>query len=125
MYMKRGQINKFGTFGTPIGTIPFNRQTQFKNGMIAFVGPRADPFFFDLFQFFTILPDRDYANPRTGNILGSSTPTFNGFAAGSTSGPYAGNYACSSKPATNALTQINGGFDVITIAFEVPKYLLV
>jgi tetratricopeptide (TPR) repeat protein len=30
------------------------------NGMRVFVGPRADPFFFDLFQFFSFLPDRNY-----------------------------------------------------------------
>ena len=113
--------------GTPTGSFPLNKPigTTFSNGITAFAGPRADPFFFDLFQFFSILPDRYYANPRSGDKLGSSTPTFNGFASGSTSGPGAGNYACSTTPSTNALTQVNGGFNVLSIVLEVPKAMLV
>lgn len=108
--------------GQPMGTFPFNQPsgTTLPNGVIAFAGPRADPFFFDLFQFFSILPDRYYANPRTGNKLGSSTPTFNGYAPSSTSGPDGTGYACSTAPSTNALTQINGGFNVLSIVLEVP-----
>jgi hypothetical protein len=67
------------------------------------------------------LPDRDYANPRTGDTLGTSMPTFNGFAANTLSGP--GGYACSTAPATNALTQINGGFNVVSVVVEFPKAL--
>jgi len=78
-----------------------------------------------LFQFFKVLPDRDYADLRTGDKLGSATPTFNGFAPGTTSGKLAGNYASSSAPSTNALTQINGGFDVISIVLEVPRWTVV
>lgn len=32
------------------------------NGLKVFVGTRKDPFFFDLFQFFKIIPDRDFHN---------------------------------------------------------------
>jgi hypothetical protein len=125
MYGQRGILKGPSTLGKPLGTFAFGALgTRLGNGTIAFAGPRADPFFFDLFQFFTILPDRDYHNKRTGNQLGSSTPTFNGFNSGSTSGPGAGNYPCSTAPSTNALTQINGGFDVISIVAEIPKYLL-
>jgi len=116
-------IYRPSTTGTLLGTIPFNTQWKLSDGIVAFAGPRADPFFFDLFQFFTILPDRNAANPRTGNTLGTSTPTFNGYPKGSTSGP--GGYACSTAASTNALTQINGGFDVVSIVLEVPKTLLV
>jgi hypothetical protein len=113
--------------GEPKGTFPFNQPngTTLANGVVAFAGPRADPFFFDLFQFFTILPDRYYANPRTGNKLGTSTPTFNGYASGSTSGPNGSGYACSTTASTNALTQINGGFNVISIVLEVPRASLI
>src|SRR5271165_6250726 len=109
--------------GLPMGTFAFNQTagTTLPNGILAFAGPRADPFFFDLFQFFSILPDRLYSNPRTGNKLGSSTPTFNGYPSGSTSGPGSGGYACSTAASTNALTQINGGFNVLSIVLEVPK----
>jgi hypothetical protein len=113
--------------GQPKGTFAFNQPngTTLSNGITAFAGPRADPFFFDLFQFFSILPDRYYANPRTGNKLGTSTPTFNGYSAGSTSGPNGSGYACSTAASTNALTQINGGFNVISIVLEVPRTMLV
>ena len=109
--------------GQPKGTFAFNNPggTTLSNGVTAFAGPRADPFFFDLFQFFTILPDRYYANPRTGNQLGTSTPTFNGYPSGSTSGANGSGYACSTNASTNALTQINGGFNVISIVLEVPR----
>jgi len=112
--------------GRPQGTFAFNNPagTTLNNGVIAFAGPRADPFFFDLFQFFTILPDRNYSNPRTGNMLGSSTPTFNGYAPSSTSGPNGSGYACSTAASVNALTQINGGFNVVSIVLEVPRTML-
>jgi hypothetical protein len=107
-----------------IGSFGFNRPggTYLPGGIKAFAGPRADPFFFDLFQFFKILPDRDYANKRTGDQLGTAMPTFNGYAPGSTSsGKKGSGYACSTAPSTNALTQINGGFDVLSIVVEVPR----
>ncbi len=131
LYEKHGSGESLGlqsTTGTPIGfPISFNRPagTLLPDGINAFVGPRADPFFFDLFQFFKILPDRLYSNPRTGDALGTKTPTFNGFAPGSRSGAASGNYACSDRPSTNAFTQINGGFDVISIVLDVPRTLLV
>ena len=37
------------------------------SGMTVFAGPREDPFFFDLEQFFTIFPDR--ATPITGTVI--------------------------------------------------------
>lgn len=115
------------TTGTPIGEYPFNKPggSRLGNDIVAFTGPRADPFFFDLFQFFKVLPDRLYSNPRTGDTLGSATPTFNGYPQGAKSGLASRNYACSTAAPTNALTQINGGFDVISIVVEVPRRLLV
>jgi hypothetical protein len=124
-YKRAARLTQWTTLGSPIGTFALNAPgTRLPGGIIAYAGGRADPFFFDLFQFFTILPDRNFSNPRTYNRLGSSMPTFNGFPKGSTSGPGAGNYPCSTAPATNALTQINGGFNVISIVAEVPKSLL-
>lgn len=115
------------TMNPPAGEFAFNRPegTPLGYGVTAFAGPRADPFFFDLFQFFTILPDRNYSNPRSGDMLGSKTPTFNGYASGSRSGSASGNYACSTTASTNALTQIGGGFNVVSIVVEVPRALLV
>jgi hypothetical protein len=110
-----------------MGSFPLNKVTTMSNGIVAFAGQRADPFFFDLFQFFTILPDRLYSNPRTGDKLGSATPTFNGYAKGSTSGPSGSGYACSTTPSTNALTQIGSppGFNVLGLVVSIPKAMLV
>ncbi len=124
-YLQKGSaLTDPSTVGTPLGTFAFNTTAGAKlaDGVTAFVGPRADPFFFDLFQFFTILPDRDYANKRTQDMLGTSTPTFNGFPDGTLSGT--GGYACSNKASTNALTQVNGGFNVISIVLDVPRSLI-
>jgi Domain of unknown function (DUF4331) len=104
------------------GTFSLNQVTNLAGGVVAFGGQRADPFFFDLFQFFTILPDRLYSNPRTYDRLGSSTPTFNGYSPGSTSGPSGSGYACSTNPSVNALTQIGSppGFNVLALAISMP-----
>ncbi len=110
-----------------VGSFPLNKATNLPGGIVAFAGPRADPFFFDLFQFFSILPDRLYSNPRTGDKLGSSTPTFNGYAKGSTSGASGSGYACSTNPSVNALTQLGSppGFNVLGLVLSIPKTMLV
>lgn len=43
-------------------TFYFNRRTNLRGGVQVFAGPRKDPFYFDLAQFFKILPDRNYKN---------------------------------------------------------------
>jgi len=50
------------TFVGATGTIPYNKVTNLSNGITAFAGPREDPFYFDLSQFFKIIPDRDFKN---------------------------------------------------------------
>ena len=120
----RSDVGPRNTIFERIGTFDYNKPggTYLPGGIRAFAGPRSDPFFFDLFQFFKILPDRDYANKRTGDQLGTAMPTFNGYAYGSTSTGVKGKgYACSNAPSVNALTQINGGFDVLSIVLEVPR----
>ncbi len=113
--------------GNPLGTIPFNRPggTALAGGLKAFAGPRADPFFFDLFQFTKILPDRDYSEERSGNQLGVPRPSFNGYPSGSTSGTRGSGYFCNTAPATNTFTEVNGGFNVLSIVVEVPRSLFV
>ncbi len=57
--------NEVGTANTLVaktGTFRFGKATKLSNGMQVFVGPRRDPFFFDLAQFFKIVPDRNYKN---------------------------------------------------------------
>jgi len=108
------QVATTNTFVPATATFNFNTATQLAGGVRVFAGPRADPFFFDLFAFFTFLGDRNYAThssqtdpgPEThgplynGDNVGipaqyapaydktasrATQPTFNGFASGTTS----------------------------------------
>ena len=57
--------NEVGTTNTLVkatGTFAFGKPSDLGAGIRAFVGPRRDPFFFDLAQFFKIVPDRNYMN---------------------------------------------------------------
>jgi hypothetical protein len=147
------EVATANTFVTPTGSFNYNTPTQFANGIKVFAGERADPFFFDLFGFFTFLGDRHYAlhsgesdsyqgGVGPGNALSNGdnvgaaakfapsydktanpgTPSFNGFAAGTLSGP--GGYACRTNPSMNALADIGGGFNVLSYVVEVPRALL-
>ena len=99
---------------TATGTVPFNQPTTLMNGQIkVFAGPRKDPFYFDLGQFFKIIPDRNLAY----HINGATPPppsasSFNGFAANSN--------GCSTAPSSNFLAPYN----VLQIAVELPKTML-
>ncbi len=122
--------NKIGTKNTLVGatgTVAFNKVTSLDGGKIkVFVGPRRDPFFFDLAQFFKIVPDRNYQNqphPPPGSassfnfsskkmqvkdILGKSYGT-------------AGKLGCIINPPNDLLAD----FDVLSIVVELPKSMLV
>lgn len=89
-YAKTGTIN--ATF-SPI------------NGMKVFAGGREDSFFFDLEQFFTILPDR-------GVPPGLTTPPAD---------PYQPMATSWRSPATAVDFLSNGGFNVLSIVIELPK----
>ncbi|HTD32516.1 MAG TPA: DUF4331 family protein [Candidatus Elarobacter sp.] len=144
------EVATSNTFVAPSGTFNYNTPTQLANGVKVFAGPRADPFFFDLFAFFTFLGDRNYATHSSQTDPGPETqgplyngdnagvpaqfapaydksrdpakPTFNGFPAGTLSA--AGGYACATDPAQNTLADLGGGFNVLTFVVEVPKSLL-
>lgn len=74
------------------------------SGIKVFTGAREDPFFFDLEQFFTILPDR--ATPINGiPVSDPNVPK-----------------ATSWRPAGTAVDFLsNGGFNVLSIVVELPK----
>lgn len=95
-----------------------------------FAGPRSDPFFFDLAQFFKIVPDRYYAYHQTGSsVPAQSATSFRGFtpAFNTTNGT-----ACNTTAAHEFLTSGGadavatpaGSFNVLSIVVEMPKALL-
>lgn len=108
--------NEVGTTNTLVkqaGTFTFGSPSTISSGIHVFAGVRKDPFFFDLAQFFKIIPDRDAAYHASGQSVPAPTATsFNGFAANSN--------GCSTAPASNFLAQYN----VIQIAVELPKAML-
>ena len=82
-------------------------------GMKVFAGPREDPFFFDLDQFFTILPDR--ATPITGKqISDPDTPQATSWRPAP--GPGVTN------PAQDFLSVHK--FNVLSIVIELPRSML-
>jgi hypothetical protein len=146
---KPNEVGTTNTFVPVTGNVVYNTSATLGNGMQVFAGPRADPFFFDLFAFFSFLGDRNAAahtsqsDPGTGDAFANSNnagagasfatmgskaadpthPSFAGFAAGTLSNT--GGYACRTDlPAQNALADLGGGFNVLAFVIEVPKTLL-
>lgn len=126
-----GKPNEVGTNNTLLayaGDFPFNKPTTFPNGIQVFVGPRHDPFFFDLAQFFKILPDRDYHNHQSGSVPAATATSFN-FANSSqpvldvTGSSYgtAGALGCAIAQPNDLLQP----YDVESFVISVPKSLLV
>ena len=84
---------------------PVNTILESSDGVKLFAGPRDDPFFIDLEQFFRIVPDR---KPVTGPLSQlPSTPT-----------------ATSFRPAGQALDYVRG-FNDMAIVIELPTSMLV
>jgi hypothetical protein len=107
--------------GTPVGTVPFNGTagTTLSNGMKVFVGPRSDPFFFDLFAFFKFLPDRDYKTAGTSAPPGTPL-SFNFTAAQIAANPAFA--ACLVGTPSDALS--SNHFNVLSIVIEAPRALI-
>jgi hypothetical protein len=147
---KPNEVGTSNTFVASTGSTAYNTSSTIKNGIQIFAGPRADPFYFDLFAFFSFLGDRYYAthtsqsDPGQGDTLyngdnvgvaaqvapaydktaNPDTPTFNGFPTGTMSGTGSAAYACSTNPSEDALAAIGGGFNVLSYVVEVPRALL-
>jgi hypothetical protein len=103
------------------GQVPFNTPTgaTLPNGMKVFVGPRSDPFFFDLFAFFKFLPDRDY------KTAGTTAPAGTPFSFNFTPAEIAANPAfasCLVGTPTDALS--SNHFNVLSIVIEAPRTLI-
>jgi len=143
--------------GTAIGSAPYNSATTIGSGTSAiqlYAGPRTDPFFFDLFAFFTFLGDRNYGTHSSqsdgGPELSAATnPFYNGDSAsniasltpqydknqsaatpsfnGFPAGTMSGTGAGAYACSTNPAsdTLFAGPFDVLSIVVEVPKASLI
>ena len=81
------------------GMVPYNQKTDLGNGIMAFAGPREDPFYFDLARFTKIQPDRDF----------SKQPN-----------PPPASERCFRKDGVDFLA----GYNVLSIVVEVPRQLL-
>jgi hypothetical protein len=120
--------NEVGTTNTLVaktGTFAFGKASKLDGGKIqVFAGPRRDPFFFDLAQFFKIIPDRDYKNQPSPPPPSASSFRFatkkqpivlNGVSYGT-----AGSNDCKIAQPRDFLKPYN----VISIVVEVPKTML-
>ncbi|MGA8534222.1 MAG: DUF4331 family protein [Candidatus Tumulicola sp.] len=120
--------NEVGTTNTTVaktGTFAFGQVAKLASGQIkVFVGPRRDPFFFDLAQFFKIIPDRNYQNhpsppPASATsfrFASASQPiVLNGVSYGT-----AGSNGCVIATPNDLLKP----YDVISIVVEMPKSML-
>jgi len=96
--------NLMGTSSTWIaetGTASYNKVSELPNGIKVFAGPAEDPFYFDLAQFFKIIPDRDFHNQPN---------------------PPPPSADCFRKPGVDFLS--TNGFNVLTLVVEMPRSLL-
>lgn len=147
---KPNEVGTTNTFVPVSGNVNYNSSATLSNGVQVFAGPRADPFFFDLFAFFGFLGDRNFSthtsqsDPGAGDTLSNgnnvgagasfatagsknanpNTPSFAGFTAGTMSSAGAGAYACRTDAAQNALADLGGGFNVLSYVVEVPRALI-
>jgi Domain of unknown function (DUF4331) len=81
------------------GDIPYNQTANLGRGITAFAGPREDPFYFDLTQFYRLQPDRNFANQPN---------------------PPPNSARCFRKDAKDFLA----GYDVLSLVVELPRDLL-
>lgn len=121
--------NEVGTTNTLVkhtGTFSFNSVSSLAGGKIkVFVGPRREPFFFDLAQFFKIVPDRNYQNhpnPPAPTATSFNFPKAHAAVKDITGKSYgtAGKLGCVIHKPSNLLYN----YDVLTIAVDLPKSMI-
>ena len=108
------------TFARPYQTTgTINSTFSPTSGMTVFTGVRSDPFFFDLAQFFAILPDRSTPAFNLPNnyatVMDANTPQKDGFR-GFTTG---------SANNTQASSDLLASFNVLSIVVELPRSMLI
>ena len=124
---KPNEISTKNTLVASTGTFPFNKASTLDGGKIqVFVGPRRDPFFFDLAQFFKIVPDRNYQNHP--HVPPASATSFNFPSKHTKVVDILGkSYGTAGKLKCNIATpsDLLYNFDVLSIVVEMPKSMLV
>ena len=85
--------------GARTGAIPYNSVASLGSGVTAFAGPREDPFYFDLTQFYRLHPDRNFANQPN---------------------PPPNSARCFRKDAKDFLA----GYNVLSLVVEIPRTML-
>ena len=112
-----GKPNQTGTSSTWIaktGTFKYNDKNATVGGIKVFAGPREDSFFFDLAQFFKIIPDRNFGNHGPGKTVPPpSASSFRGFAQGS---------GCDTSPSQDFLAA--NKFNVLSLVVELPRTMI-
>ncbi|MDQ6825852.1 MAG: DUF4331 domain-containing protein [Candidatus Eremiobacteraeota bacterium] len=103
-------------FTTPVGTVNYNTITRFANNQVAvFAGPRQDSFFFDLAQFFKIIPDRNaqYHPPFSSGPPPPTAHSFRGFHSPT---------SCDTSAAQDFLGALD--LNVLSLVIEVPRSMI-
>ncbi len=118
------EVGTANTLVKPTGSFKFGSDATLAGGIKAFVGPRREPFFFDLSQFFKILPDRNYMNhpnppPATATSFRFASADQKIVLFGTSYGT-AGSNKCDIEKPSDALKD----FNVLSIVVEVPKTML-
>jgi hypothetical protein len=119
--------NEVGTSNTTVGktgTFAFGKVARLKGGIKVFVGPRRDPFFFDLAQFFKIIPDRNYMNhpnspPPTATSFRFASASQKIILNGQDYGTAGSNGCVIAKP-----HDLLAPYNVLSIVVEMPKSML-
>jgi hypothetical protein len=94
-----GTTGTYSHWITPFGSAVYNRATPIGHGVMLYAGPRQDPFYFDLTQFFKIVPDRNFKNQPN---------------------PPAATASCFRKPGQDFLAP----FNVLAVVAEIPRTML-
>jgi hypothetical protein len=111
---RTGTVTQFMTPDSVSGT--YNLAFTLSSGIKVFCGPREDPFFFDLNQFFTIFPDR--ANPLAASITNTAGQTVSTTPA-NPDAPQATTWR-----AAGQAQDFLKGFNVLSIVVELPRTAL-
>lgn len=118
------EVGTTNTLVTSTGTFPYNAPTTLNGNIQVFVGPRQDPFFFDLAQFFKIVPDRNYKNqpnppPATATSFNFATGAQPIVLNGTSFGTAASNNCVIAQP-----SDFLAPYDVESFVIELPKTML-